>query len=212
LFCLHTFCRLAVTPGGTDYQAYYDDQLDITWIANPTISGTTGWSNQVAWATGLNIGGVTDWRLASMDVNGDGSVVDCKTASQAACKDNEYGHLAYYGAGSILFSGISKNNHAPFGVLGFSGFFNDSNYWSGTTSASDPLNAWTFSFNPSFGTFFQGTGGKDSNNLFGWAVKSGDVGAVPIPAAMWLFGSGVLALVGVARRKTVRDGVPIINL
>jgi len=50
------------------------------------------------------------------------------------------------------------------------------------------------------------------NNFFGWAVKSGDVGTVPIPAAMWLFGSGVLALVGVARRKTVRDGVPIINL
>ena len=34
-----------------------------------------------------------------------------------------------------------------------------------------------------------------------WAVQSGDVGAVPVPAAVWLFGSGLLGLVGVARRK-----------
>ena len=33
-----------------------------------------------------------------------------------------------------------------------------------------------------------------------WAVHSGDV--IPIPAAVWLFGSGLLGLVGVARRKS----------
>ena len=32
---------------------------------------------------------------------------------------------------------------------------------------------------------------------------SGWIGAVPVPAAVWLFGSGLLGLVGVARRKRV---------
>ena len=26
--------RLAATPGGTDYQAYYDDVADLTWLAD----------------------------------------------------------------------------------------------------------------------------------------------------------------------------------
>ncbi|MCP4042838.1 MAG: VPLPA-CTERM sorting domain-containing protein, partial [Gammaproteobacteria bacterium] len=30
---------------------------------------------------------------------------------------------------------------------------------------------------------------------------SGDVSAVPVPAAVWLFGSGLIGLLGVARRK-----------
>jgi hypothetical protein len=33
-------------------------------------------------------------------------------------------------------------------------------------------------------------------------AKIGEVAVVPVPAAVWLFGSGLLGLVGVARRKT----------
>ena len=33
------------------------------------------------------------------------------------------------------------------------------------------------------------------------AVASAQVGAIPVPAAVWLFGSGLLGLVGVARKK-----------
>ena len=41
-------------------------------------------------------------------------------------------------------------------------------------------------------------------NLAAWAVRDGDVAAlvaVPVPAAVWLFGSGMLGLIGIARRK-----------
>ena len=34
---------------------------------------------------------------------------------------------------------------------------------------------------------------------YAWAVSDGDV--VPIPAAVWLFGSGLIVLAGFARRK-----------
>jgi hypothetical protein len=35
----------------------------------------------------------------------------------------------------------------------------------------------------------------------GWAFADGNVGRVPLPAAAWLFGSGLLGLICVARRK-----------
>lgn len=38
-----------------------------------------------------------------------------------------------------------------------------------------------------------------TNSLRGYAI--GALAAVPIPAAVWLFGSGLAAMVGLARRK-----------
>jgi hypothetical protein len=173
-------------------QAYYDDQLDITWTANANINGATNWDNQVAWAAGLDIDGVTGWRLPSMDVNGDDVTVNCSSSSQAACKDNEYGHLNYYGAGTVFGSGItSASSPGPF--TNMQSFI----YWSSTEFAPDPNYAQGFLFR------FGGTNRWDpkGSDLFAWAVHSGNVGAVPIPPALWLFGSGLLGLIGVARKK-----------
>ena len=41
----------------------------------------------------------------------------------------------------------------------------------------------------------------NSSSLFAWAVRSGDISAVPVPAAAWHFGSGLLGLIGIPRRK-----------
>jgi hypothetical protein len=45
---------------------------------------------------------------------------------------------------------------------------------------------------------------RDSYLLYAWAVRDGDVAvsAVPIPATIWLFSSGLIGLIGFARRKT----------
>jgi hypothetical protein len=41
-----------------------------------------------------------------------------------------------------------------------------------------------------------------SIEYYAWAVRSGDVvSAVPVPATVWLFGSGLIGLLGIARRK-----------
>ena len=45
----------------------------------------------------------------------------------------------------------------------------------------------------------RGTG--KTNGPLAWAVHTGDVSAVPIPAAVWLFGSGLIGLVSFARRN-----------
>ena len=143
----------------------------------------------MAWAAGLDIGGVTGWRLPSMDVNGDDVIVNC-TADQAACMDNEYGHLFNYGAGTVFGAGITPSSPGPFSNVQSLG------YWSGTEFAPNPVLAWDFGFinGNHFANFKYGF-------RFAWAVHSGDVSAVPVPAAVWLFGSGLMGLLGLARRK-----------
>jgi len=69
-------------------------------------------------------------------------------------------------------------------------------YWSGTEYAPNTNNAWNF--NTNFG--YQEDRIK-SSSFYGWAVRSGDVSAVPVPAAAWLFGSGLIGLLGVARQR-----------
>ena len=187
--------RLPLTPGGTDFQAAYDTVLDITWLTDADLSGGFNWDNQVGWARGLdtaNYLGVDGWRLASMDVNGDTAVVDCNGATELACRDNELGYMFYQNMDGDLFDD-KRGNQTVDGVL-----LTDvqSRYWSGTEFAPNPADAWVFDFR--FGD--QGGLGKDFS-FYGWAVRAGDVSAVPVPAAVWLFGSGLIGLLGLARRK-----------
>jgi len=164
--------RLPATPGGTNYQAHYDPNLDITWAADSFMSGLGTWDEHMAWAAGLTIGGVSGWRLPSADVNGDGTVVDCFGGGVSGCADNEMGYL-YWEEG--ITASIS------------------SYYWSGTVYLGPPSGVWDFAFGDGSQTI------RAPNNVeFAWAVRTGDV---PVPAAIWLFGSGLLGLIGIARRK-----------
>ncbi len=62
----------------------------------------------------------------------------------------------------------------------------------------NPDNAWGLYFVDGSLT----TGNEYLNDNFAWAVHNGDVAAIPVPAAVWLFGSGLLGLIGVARNKS----------
>ena len=182
--------RLPVIPGGTDYLAYYDDQLDITWAANADINGLGTWDGQNLAASTTTIGGISGWRLPSMDVNGDGSIIDCSISSQAVCTDNEYGHIFYYGAGTTFGDGIKVTSPGPFNNI------QDNIYWSSTESTTVSTSAWIFRFLSDFGD--QRTFNKSVDIHSAWLVHDGDVATVPLPAALWLFGSGIIVLFRVA--------------
>jgi len=166
----------------------YDDILDITWLQDAGISGADTWSNQLTWADSLSlydsVRDVTwdDWRLASMDVNGDGYVTSCQhDDSELECRDNEYSYLAeYYGIyrgtpGPFLNIQIQYVSATPFPPdWAWGAYFVDSEY------GNDPDQA--------------------SKLRYAWAVRDGDVAAIPVPAAVWLFGSS-LGLLGFWRRK-----------
>jgi hypothetical protein len=79
--------RVPLTPSGTDYQAYYDTVLDITWLAHAnagagsihddgssTTDGRMSWASAQAWIAALNAAshlGSSHWRLPGVDpING----------------------------------------------------------------------------------------------------------------------------------------------
>ena len=163
--------------------AYYDDIADLTWLADANAAGTTmSWIDANSWAAGLNIAGVEGWRLAD------------KGASCIGynCANGEIGNLFYNVLGNTGGSLIS--NTGPFSNV-------QSNYYwlaSGWAADWDDGSLWKDTFSMGDGEMWEGT---RTTNYYAWAVHSGDVGAVPVPTAVWLFGSGLIGLVGFARRK-----------
>ncbi len=201
--------RLATTSGGTDYQAYYDTVADLTWLAdanyaqtsgyaaansNVNANGSMGWQAASDWAAGLTVGGVSGWRLAdTLQPDASCAIQSNSGASSGVdCTGSEMGGLYYTVLGNVAGSFV-PNNTGPFSNVQLSA------YWSATESASATSIAWLF--NMSSGA--QNGSFKTITGSYGWAVQSGDISAVPVPAAVWLFGSGLLGLVGVARRKRV---------
>ena len=183
--------RLAASPGGTDYQAYYDEDADLTWLADANVAGAMNWVDANNWAANLDVDGITGWRLPTT-MQPDASCEDQINngasfplqGSGTGCTGSEMGHL-------FNVEGISAAAPGPFSNVQFN------KYWSGTEFASDTVRAWTFTFG-SDGAGNQTVRSKNEN-VFAWAVQSGDVSTVPVPAAVWLFGSGLLGLIGFAR-------------
>ena len=183
--------RLPSTAGGTDYQAYYDDVLDITWSASVDVTGLDNWSNHSSWVAGYSIEGISGWRLPDFDVNNDGTVISCVGDSESLCRDNE---LAYM----VRIYGFYPMNTGPFSGLDSSGV-----YISNTEDDLDPTRVWGISLSINRTPGGAGTRDKSDSNIVAWAVHDGDVSAavVPVPAALWLFSSGLVGLIGVSRSK-----------
>ncbi|MDP6673369.1 MAG: DUF1566 domain-containing protein [Gammaproteobacteria bacterium] len=175
----------------------YDDVLDITWTQDANINGYNTWDNQVAWAAGLSIvdtrpgaGGVTysDWRLpttlqpdASCDSQLDPGGSFPLQGYGTGCTGSEMGHL-------FNVDGISSSSMGLFTNV------RSGNYWSGTEYAPNTVYAWDFIF----GNGFQDVVSKLPKG-YAWAVRAGDVAAVPLPAAVWLFGTALMGLLGMRR-------------
>jgi len=71
-------------------------------------------------------------------------------------------------------------------------------YWSGSEVAPSPGDAWYFITNNNV----QANGGK-YGQYYALAVRLGDVAAVPVPGAFWLFGSALVGLMGLKRRSNI---------
>lgn len=194
-------------------QAYYDTDADLTWLVDANYAQTSGydadglmtWATANAWAASLDINGVTGWRLPdTIDVGNDGRTytnffqgVDFGYNITA---HSEMSNLWYNVLGNVPYFDTAGNSAEPgWGLSNTGPFINiqPGNYWSATEYAPNPTDAWFFVMNY----------GYQSNDYkvagyYAWAVQSGDVSAVPVPATVWLFGSGLLGLLGVARRRS----------
>lgn len=187
----------------------YDDVLDVTWAQNANINGKAQWANQVAWAAGYSqthsvYGTFDDWRLPTVTDTGTsgcdsaytgtdcGYNVDTSTSEMASLFYDTLGNLSFYDTGgSSPQAGWGLTNTGPFTNL------QSNSYWSGTEYEPYDWEVWYF-------YFYNGnqTNGSKYNSYYALAVRDGDIIAsvVPVPAAVWLFGSALLGL-GWMRRK-----------
>ena len=193
--------------GGT---MLYDNVLNITWLADANYAatqfaatgGTQGdadghmnWTAANAWADDLSYGGYEDWRLPT-SLNQDGSG-PCRDYN---CTNSEMGHMFYNNlgasAGGSILIGTNTDNLALFTNLQSDG------YWSGTAYAPYPaIFAWVFYTN--YGD--QDTNGQH-DEFYAWAVRPGDVAAVPEPEAYALLLAGLGLLGTIARQRKNKQG------
>jgi len=203
----------------------YDEGMNVTWLQDANYALTSGhsaasstgtmwWSAAVEWADGLtyydSIRDVTydDWRLPTvLDIGAPGCELftymggtECGynvapgSGEMAALFYSRLGNIARYDTeGNVEPLGWGLTNTGPFTNI------QSLPYWYGTPDASDGQFAWIFNFETGPHTGRQTVNPK-SFFLHAWALRDGDVTAVPIPAAVWLFGSA-LGLLGWTRRR-----------
>lgn len=217
--------QAALTPalGG---QIINDSDLNIAWQANsnlafsntfgllrdvdlgsiPSVStyggsyiysdGRMTWGGALKWIDAMNSVnylGYSDWRLPSTlmaDTSCSQGTGDVSYAWN--CTGSEMGHLFYNELGGKAANLITTTHNANYGL------FQDIQqgyYWSGTELPGTDV---ATGFHLYVG--YQVANFKDQS-FYAVAVRPGQVAAVPAPAAAWLLGSGLLGLVGVARRK-----------
>ncbi len=163
-------------------QAFYDTDLDISWLADANMNGNQTWQTQMTWADNLIIAGTDGWRLPSV---------------------GEMYYLRMVEGIQAPFPMLSgAGNVGPFHMLPFV-----YNYWS--NHSFDNRLAYTSQFHyensPPYPVF-----GLKSDALAAWAVHDGDVGQlslisqVPEPEtyAMLLTGLGLLGFMARRRKES----------
>jgi len=188
----------------------FDDVYKITWLADANYAATsmyspleetreevftgsfTGqfiWEEAKAWVKQLNYKGIEGWRLPSHYINPDLNV-----------NVSEVAHIT------------DLVNTNP--VTNYFHNIQTTMYWSSNEYADDSSRAWMTYLNVANNALFYGdlngyiVGNyddyhqfKDVWSTYAWAVIDGDVGAVPLPAASWLFTPALVWLLSFTKTR-----------
>lgn len=229
---VHAELQARKLDGSATANAYYDTNLDITWLANANLAasntfgvvghgyddginydGSVNWDGANRWITAMNNAhylGYSDWRLPrTWPVNGttynfdprtDGSTdvgvnISAPGTVYEGSKGSEMANLFYNTLGN-QGGYTTAGAYNPNGGLKNAGPFQNvrNAYWSGTDIVF-MRSAWIF--NTVTGNQ---TGYPERYVFFAWAVRDGDVAAVPEPGTWAMFLGGLAAMGAIARR------------
>lgn len=167
--------------------AVYDTDLNITWLANANVIGLTDWNTANTWATSLTVSGIGGWRLPTTPPSDPSCTAGASTGG--LCTGSEMGHLFYFEMGGAPSTASTSFNGLFYNIQNYQ----QGGYWSSSEYSTNAY--WDFNF------YSGGQGIATGGYAMGaWAVHNGDVASVPVPAAAWLLGSGLLGLTATARR------------
>jgi hypothetical protein len=197
----------------------YDSTQNITWLQDASYAKTSGyitvgslmtWDQSQAWANGLVYSGISGWRLPSANLMNPANPCFANDGTCDRGENNmrsEIGHLFAELGNIVEFSPTGIGPQPGYGFLHTAfvdagtgqadSFLNVQNslYWLSEQYAPDTNSAWAFDGSHGAQTWV-GKGGY----IYAWAVHDGDVAAIPIPATLWLFSSGLIGLTGLARQ------------
>lgn len=209
---------LAVGISGTAHAALqdrgggliYDTDLNITWLQNPSLQSMT-WDQALAWVDNLSyfdsVRNVfyTDWRLPAFTDTGTlgcdyeysgsdcGYNVDTSTGELAHLFYDELGNKSYFSpTGEGAQAGWGPVNQGPFSTPNPLPYY----YWYDSEYAPYTDGAWAFNFNSGL----QGGLVKDGVG-WTWAVRTGDVAAIPEAQTYALMLAGLVLVSAAARRR-----------
>jgi len=195
----------------------YDTEQNLTWTQDAGLSGSLTWDEAMTWADNLIFGGFDDWRLPTTTQFGD------PTCSLDVRGTLFYEHRIDCTGGEME---MLTNLYDPWSNNLLQNV-NSTRYWTSTPYRDwiDPCvdypnydvacnlpndNGIRTDFYWQWGfTGFGGINGpaykttlKKGNHRYAWAVRDGDVlAAVPAPAPIYLFVSGLFGLFGMMKRR-----------
>ena len=161
-----------------DGLAVYDNDRDITWVADANLCFTLGncfngdaeggmrWIDALKWAYELDYLGYRDWRLpTALELDGSGPC-------QGYCSGSEMGHLFYMELDGTV--GAPLSNFGPFTNIQIGEYTQIKRYWSREhIGINSPVAARTFNFQD--GQQGLEAFGGDDDFLFAWAVRDGRI-------------------------------------
>jgi len=172
-----------------------------------TVSETTDYPNSLSFTFGTNVGTLDlGSNFVSGSLAGNCNIGDCNPASGGG--DSQDSFLLDVAAGTQITSIFVTTSNVS-GPAGFTASFSfrDSVPPTEIFLGSLPLGTTTgdlatAAYGPAtWGTSLFGQGASAAGAFsFDFTVEY-VVTAVPVPAAVWLFGSGLLGLIGISRRK-----------
>lgn len=188
----------------------YDTDLNITWLKDANYAKTSGydadgrmnWSTANTWADTLFYGGYSDWRLPSTT---DLGTAGCNYAfSGTNCGFNvttnssELAHLFFVELSNL--STYDSTGAYQFSVMNRGPFqnFQSDVYWSDAFALLPTSFAWDF--NTAFGLQYVN---EHYYEFYAWAVRPGDVAAIPEPGSALLIGLGLAGLAALRRHRAL---------